>query len=192
MLDALLITRMQDEMTAALHETEGELAIEAGADGLMAIAMAQHRANFELWHEEDEARVPGVADAERHLDPPVARLEPAEQPREQIDARRRAPAEQEGAAVEAAQLPHCVLHSLEHREDAPGVLLEETARLGQADAPTEPVEERRVEPALQLLDLLGQRRLTEGEPLRRAAETARARDGEEDLELTERHRMPVR
>ena len=136
--------------------------------------------------------LPGVADAERHLDPPVARLEPAEQPREQIDARRRAPAEQEGAAVEAAQLPHCVLHSLEHREDAPGVLLEETARLGQADAPTEPVEERRVEPALQLLDLLGQRRLTEGEPLRRAAEAARARDGEEDLELTERHRMPVR
>ena len=64
MLDALLITRMQDEMTAALHETEGELAIETGADGLMAIAMAQHRANFELWHEEDKARVPGVADAE--------------------------------------------------------------------------------------------------------------------------------
>jgi hypothetical protein len=55
---------MQDEMTAALHETEAELAIERGADGLMAIAMAQHRANFELWHEEDNARVPGVADGE--------------------------------------------------------------------------------------------------------------------------------
>jgi hypothetical protein len=64
MLDALLITRMQNEMTAALHETENELAIETSADGLMALAMAQHRANFELWHEEDKARVPGVADAE--------------------------------------------------------------------------------------------------------------------------------
>jgi hypothetical protein len=64
MLDGLLITRMQDEMTAALHETEAELAIERGADGLMAIAMAQHRANFELWHEEDLARMPGVADVE--------------------------------------------------------------------------------------------------------------------------------
>jgi hypothetical protein len=63
-LDALLITRMQDEMTAALHETESELAIETSADGLMALAMAQHRANFELWHEEDKARVPGAADAE--------------------------------------------------------------------------------------------------------------------------------
>jgi Protein of unknown function (DUF4254) len=64
MLDALLITRVQDEMTAALHETEGELEIEASADGLMALAMAQHRANFELWHEEDKARAPEVTDAE--------------------------------------------------------------------------------------------------------------------------------
>jgi hypothetical protein len=64
MLDALLIIRMQDEMTAALHEVENEVAFETGADGLMALAMAQHRANFELWHEEDKARVPGVPDSE--------------------------------------------------------------------------------------------------------------------------------
>jgi Protein of unknown function (DUF4254) len=64
MLDALSITRMQDDMTAALHQNENELDVEAGADGLMTLAMAQHRANFELWHEEDKARVPGVPDAE--------------------------------------------------------------------------------------------------------------------------------
>jgi hypothetical protein len=64
MLDALLITRMQDQMTAALHDVESELGVEPGADGLMALAMAQHRANFELWHEEDKARVPEVPDAE--------------------------------------------------------------------------------------------------------------------------------
>ncbi|WP_433972754.1 DUF4254 domain-containing protein [Tunturiibacter lichenicola] len=64
MLDALLITRMQDEMTAALHEVEDEVAIEATADGLMALATAQHRANFDLWHEEDKARVPEVPDSE--------------------------------------------------------------------------------------------------------------------------------
>jgi hypothetical protein len=64
MLDALLITRMQDEMTTALHEPENEVGVEASADGLMAIALAQHRANFELWHEEDKARVPEVPDAE--------------------------------------------------------------------------------------------------------------------------------
>jgi hypothetical protein len=64
MLDAWLITRMQDEMTTALHGTGNELDVEAGADGLMALAVAQHRANFELWHEEDKARVHGVPDAE--------------------------------------------------------------------------------------------------------------------------------
>jgi len=64
MLDALLIIRMQDEMTAALHEIENEVAFETGADGLVALAMAQHRANFELWHEEDKARVPDVPDSE--------------------------------------------------------------------------------------------------------------------------------
>jgi Protein of unknown function (DUF4254) len=63
-LDALLITRIQDDMTVALHGTEGDLNIETSADGLMALAMAQHRSNFELWHEEDKARVPEVSDAE--------------------------------------------------------------------------------------------------------------------------------
>jgi hypothetical protein len=64
MLDALLITRMHDKMMEALHETEEGLAIETGADGLMALAMAEHTANFKLWHEEDKARAPGVSDAE--------------------------------------------------------------------------------------------------------------------------------
>jgi hypothetical protein len=64
MLDALLITRMHGEMTTALHELENEVAIEGSADGLMALAIAQHRANFELWHQEDKARVPGAPDAE--------------------------------------------------------------------------------------------------------------------------------
>ena len=64
MLDALLIARMQDEMTVALHTTDAELEIEAVADGLITLAMAQHRANFELWHEEDKARAPEATDAE--------------------------------------------------------------------------------------------------------------------------------
>ena len=64
MLDALLITRVQDEMTSALHTPEGELEIEGYDDGVMALALAQHRANFELWHEEDKARAPGATDAE--------------------------------------------------------------------------------------------------------------------------------
>jgi hypothetical protein len=68
MLDALLITEMQDEMTEALHETEQEtessVDVAVNTDGLIAIAMAQHSANFELWHEEDKARSPEATDAD--------------------------------------------------------------------------------------------------------------------------------
>ena len=63
MLDGRLIVKMQDEMTADLHRRDGELEIEGDADELMALAMAQHRANFDLWHEEDKARAPGATDA---------------------------------------------------------------------------------------------------------------------------------
>jgi post-segregation antitoxin (ccd killing protein) len=38
--------------------------VEASADGLMALAMAQHRSNFDLWHEEDKARAPEATAAE--------------------------------------------------------------------------------------------------------------------------------
>jgi Protein of unknown function (DUF4254) len=61
MLDALLIARMQDDNTAAWHGPE---IAEAEADGLLAIALAQHRANFDLWHEEDKARDPQATDAD--------------------------------------------------------------------------------------------------------------------------------
>jgi Protein of unknown function (DUF4254) len=68
MLDALLITRTQDEMTQALHETvqetEGDFGIAVNADALMAIVMAQHSANFDLWHEEDKARSPEATDTD--------------------------------------------------------------------------------------------------------------------------------
>ncbi|HMF64157.1 MAG TPA: DUF4254 domain-containing protein [Edaphobacter sp.] len=64
MLDALLITRMQDGMTLALHGPGDELDMEVNADGLMTIVMAQHRANFDLWHEEDKARDPRATDVD--------------------------------------------------------------------------------------------------------------------------------
>jgi hypothetical protein len=62
MLNAFAIAGMQDERTLAWHGPEIE--VEAGGDGLMGLAEAQHRANFELWHEEDKARDPEASDAE--------------------------------------------------------------------------------------------------------------------------------
>ncbi|MCL2661176.1 MAG: DUF4254 domain-containing protein [Acidobacteriaceae bacterium] len=68
MLDALDITRMHDETTRAWHlpPEQSIISNEASlfADNLLALATAQHRANFDLWHEEDKARDPGADDAQ--------------------------------------------------------------------------------------------------------------------------------
>ena len=51
---------MQDERTLAWHGTGSEL----HGNGLMELATSQHRANFDLWHEEDKARDSHATDAE--------------------------------------------------------------------------------------------------------------------------------
>jgi len=60
MLDAFSIIAMQDERTLAWHGA----GTETKEQGLMVLAVAQHRANFDLWHEEDKARDPGASDRE--------------------------------------------------------------------------------------------------------------------------------
>jgi Protein of unknown function (DUF4254) len=72
MLSADAIVRLHDKMTGAWHRT-GENAEEpslpnrehAGApprDEWLERVARQHRANFDLWHIEDEARAPGATD----------------------------------------------------------------------------------------------------------------------------------
>ncbi|HEX2917578.1 MAG TPA: DUF4254 domain-containing protein [Edaphobacter sp.] len=56
------LIRMQDETTEIWHRSPQLSPHPAGALG--DLAMAQHRANFDLWHEEDKARDPGASDAE--------------------------------------------------------------------------------------------------------------------------------
>jgi Protein of unknown function (DUF4254) len=68
MLDALLITNMHDETTRAWHRPADQIPIpdeaDLYADTLVALAVAQHRANFDLWHEEDKARDPAASDSQ--------------------------------------------------------------------------------------------------------------------------------
>jgi hypothetical protein len=52
MIDAQELTRLQDQATRVWHtEAEGVL-----AKGFLCCVLQQHRANFDLWHEEDCAR----------------------------------------------------------------------------------------------------------------------------------------
>ena len=76
MLSAETIVQQQDRETRAWHQSGGgsqRRRAAAEADWLRLVS-GQHRANFELWHIEDEARVPGASDAEiasvkRRVDP---------------------------------------------------------------------------------------------------------------------------
>jgi hypothetical protein len=69
MLNAKEITRMQDEATLSWHQ-EPQLpaqpvlipSVLASSEGLLELALAHHRSNFDLWHEEDKVREPNVSD----------------------------------------------------------------------------------------------------------------------------------
>jgi len=62
MLSASQIVKLQDSETRVGHQT-AEPETDAGSDWL-GLVTRQHRANFELWHIEDEARRPDATDAQ--------------------------------------------------------------------------------------------------------------------------------
>ena len=71
MLSAKAIVELQDELTRRWHEA-GEAEPEVADPWRKAIAR-QHRANYDLWHIEDEARTPDataatIADVKRRID----------------------------------------------------------------------------------------------------------------------------
>ena len=60
-LSAEAIVKVQDELTAIWHMApNADLSLE---DEIGQLIGEQHRANFDLWHIEDEARAPGATDA---------------------------------------------------------------------------------------------------------------------------------
>jgi len=85
MLDALQIARLHDQATLRWHRHQPAPGHPAGvalaastpdddasqSDLLLELALAHHRANFDLWHEEDKARDPAASD------PTIARVKHA-------------------------------------------------------------------------------------------------------------------
>jgi hypothetical protein len=67
MVSASEIVALQDRLTRLWHETANEQESRAPVntgDAWLDLVARQHRANFDLWHIEDEARAPRVSDAE--------------------------------------------------------------------------------------------------------------------------------
>jgi hypothetical protein len=63
MLAAGEITNLHDQMVLLWHQPDAANAFPEGNDWLLRVAR-QHRANFDLWHIEDEARTPGATDTD--------------------------------------------------------------------------------------------------------------------------------
>jgi len=63
MLSATEIADLHDQLNERWHVGPDIVDETAGGDWLAAVT-DHHRANFELWHIEDEARTPGASDAE--------------------------------------------------------------------------------------------------------------------------------
>jgi hypothetical protein len=61
MLNALQITRLHDEATLRWHQDAPWPGVQPSP--FLDTVLAHHRANFDLWHEEDKAREPGASDA---------------------------------------------------------------------------------------------------------------------------------
>src|ERR1019366_8962111 len=64
MLDAHQITELHDQATLRWHQEEASPGPSAFAsEPFLETALAHHRANFDLWHEEDKAREPNASDS---------------------------------------------------------------------------------------------------------------------------------
>jgi hypothetical protein len=63
MLTALEITRLHDQATLRWHQDPAAPVPLAPSASLIDLTLAHHRANFDLWHEEDKVREPDASDA---------------------------------------------------------------------------------------------------------------------------------
>jgi hypothetical protein len=63
MLSASDIVALHDLLVASWH-ADPHAALESESSDWVRLVARQHRANFDLWHIEDEARAPGASDAE--------------------------------------------------------------------------------------------------------------------------------
>jgi len=115
MLSAEPIITLHDLLSTVWHQENDP---EAGNEGdlILALVARQHRANFELWHIEDEARRPGAADAQlagikRRIDSTNQRRNDAV---EELDR-----SLLQGLAARGLPNPDAVLHS-----ETPGLMID--------------------------------------------------------------------
>ena len=133
----------------------------------------------------DERR---VLPDEPQADVRVALAEVAREIGDQVPGRRAEHPEAQGPAAKLADAAHGVARAIDVGEHALGLGAERASRLGQRDPASHPCEEVDAELALQLSDLLGERRLRDVERPRCRRERPVLRGGEEVAQLHQIHR----
>src|SRR5713101_10137743 len=128
----------------------------------------------------------GVAKPQAEYDSWVFALESRKDAWEHVDPRRRAGADDQGAALELAKIDHGLAGTGHGREESKGVLLEDPAGFGQGDLPSEAVEQARAQLALHLGHVLGQGGLAQVHGLGGDAKTCRLGHREEYFKLPKR------
>ena len=132
----------------------------------------------------DERR---VLPDETQADVRVALAEVAREVGDQVPGRRAEHPEAQCPAAKLADAPHGVARAIDVGEDTLGLGAERASRLGQCDPASHPCEEVDPELALQLPDLLGERRLRDVERPRRRRERRVLRGREEVAQLHQIH-----
>jgi len=118
----------------------------------------------------------------------MARAQPTQDRREEIDTRGRTGADGHAAGHPALQPLDRLARLVEHPERAAGVLEEQRPRLGRRRAPAATDQERDAHRALEVSHVVADRGLAQVERLARAREAARAGDR---LQGTYVHRVDV-
>ena len=115
MHDALSITRLHDDTTDAWHRPH-EPERPPDPSDLASLIRTQHRANFDLWHEEDKARDPAATDHE------VAAVKRAI---DRLNQRRNDLVEQVDAKLLAELLPYLDAHpDASLHSETPGLMID--------------------------------------------------------------------
>src|SRR5207244_11217025 len=128
---------------------------------------------------------PGIGDPQGQVDSGIPRLKRRDDAREDVDPRRRAGSDQERAPSEAFQILHGMPGVLGCRKHASSARLEDASGFGEGDLLGSAQEESRAQLTLQVMNLLGNRRLREMDFSGSATKASLSGDGEERSEQPE-------
>lgn len=113
------VATLHDHATRLWHEEQAApvgIAAFEPASGLEAAILAQHRANYELWHIEDAARSPGISDAA---------LAETKRSIDRVNQRRNDLAEQCDGLLLELLAPHDLPHpEAELHSESPGLMID--------------------------------------------------------------------